>query len=156
LGGEAGACLAEQLQQATSPDMLLRLVRGAPETARATPRVLGIDDWALRKGQTYGTLLVDPETAQGVELLPDRGPESVAAWLREHPGVEIVTRDRASAYAEGIRQGAPDATQVADRFHLMQNLHAATESLLDRHQTVLRQVQVERTPPPVVTVEAPP
>jgi len=148
LGGEAGKRLTDRLFGPTSPDSLLRVIGNVPEAPRPTPRVLGIDDWALRKGQRYGTILVDHETGHVIDLLPDREPETVVRWLQAHPGIEIVTRDRAHGYADAISQGAPQATQVADRFHLVQNLHEATERLMDRHQTTLRQVRVAVTTPP--------
>ncbi len=162
LGGEAGARLAGDLQLPTSPDTLLRLVRSTEEqfTARAggprsqegaedcqhsviatagssaasasAPRVLGVDDWAKRKGQTYGSILCDLETSAVVDLLPDREASTLAEWLRKHPGVEIISRDRGGAYAGGARQGAPDARQVADRFHILCNLGAALEELIGR------------------------
>src|SRR5438132_6496837 len=91
------------------------------------PRVIGIDDWAYRKGRRYGTIVVDLERGCPVDLLEDRSAETVAAWLRAHPEVTVVARDRADAYASGVTQGAPNAVQVADRWHLLKNLREAVE-----------------------------
>lgn len=139
LGGEAGAAVARWLHCGSpSADTLLRLIRRAPLPTPPTPRCLGVDDWAMKKGHTYGTLLCDLERHQVIELLNGREGEALAKWLKEHPGVEIITRDRASAYAEGARDGAPDAMQVADRFYLLQNLSKAMRTLFEKHPEVLK------------------
>ncbi len=111
--------------------------------------MLGVDDFALRKRQTYGTILVDLERRQPVALLPERTAEPVAQWLREHPGVEVIARDRASAYAEGARHGAPGATQVADRFHLLQNLAEALTHVFTTHGRAFDAVNATEHPQPV-------
>jgi len=138
LGGEGGARLLAVLGMVASPDTLLGLVRRAPVAVLPTPRVLGIDDFALRRGRTYGTLLVDLERHAVVDLLPDRDAESVARWLADHPGVAVISRDRSGVYADGARRGAPEATQVADRWHLLKNIGDALEQVLGRQRETLR------------------
>jgi transposase len=140
LGGEAGARSAAQLAMPISPDTLLRLADQSEFAPAATPKVLGVDDWAWKKGQTYGTILVDLEQRCVVDLLADRSADTLATWLQAHPGVEIISRDRGGSYAEGARRGAPDAVQVADRWHLLANLREALEHLLTRKHAALPSV----------------
>jgi transposase len=149
LGGKAGVRLSQRWGLAVSRNTLLRLLRRQAAPSFPTPTVLGVDDFALRKRHTYGTILVDLERRQPVALLPDRTAETVAQWLREHPGVEIIARDRSSAYAEGARQGAATATQVADRFHLLQNLREALDQLFLTHSPVLDAVNATLAQQPV-------
>jgi transposase len=143
LGGEAGARTANSLGLIASGDTLLRRIRqfAVREADVVTsPRIVGVDDWARRKGHSYGTLLVDLEGHRPLDLLPDRDAETLAEWLRAHPGVEIVTRDRAPAYAEGIRSGAPQAVQIADRWHLLKNMGETVEQWSDHHQSLIPEV----------------
>lgn len=131
LGGEAGQRTASRLHLPTSPDTLLRIVRHAPiEVTGNIFRVIGIDDWAFKRSTSYGTLIVDLKQHRPVELLPDRTAEMVAAWLKHHPEIQIVTRDRSTEYIRGIALGAPQAQQVADRWHLLKNMTELLERLL--------------------------
>src|SRR5437879_2907249 len=116
-GGEAGARRATRLRMPLSGDTVLRMLHSPPASTPPTPRVLGIDDFALRTGRVSGTILVALERRRPVDLLPERTAATVATWVRAHPGVEIIARDRAQDYARGATAGAPEATQVVDRFH---------------------------------------
>jgi transposase len=132
LGGRPAQRLAKRLGMAASRDTLLRHVKKMARRAIPAPpvRILGVDDWAWRKGHSYGTILVDLERRCVIDVLPDRSADSFADWLTEHPDIVVVSRDRLGLYAEGTRRGAPQAVQVADRFHLIQNLVEAVEAQL--------------------------
>lgn len=129
-GGEAGARLLHRLGMPTSADTVLRLVRALPLPDRVPPSVLGVDDWALRKGRTYGTILVDLEARRVVDLLPDRTAPTLTDWLKDRDTVTVIARDRCTEYARGSALGAPAAVQVADRWHLLQNLRQMVERWL--------------------------
>lgn len=137
LGGEAGSRLTIGLSMTTSPDTLLRRVKQLKGESAPPPRFVGIDDWAWCKGQRYGTIVVDLERGDVVDLLPDRDAETVKTWLNEHPGVELISRDRWSAYAQAAADAAPEAQQVADRWHLLKNLREAIERLFERQSAVV-------------------
>jgi transposase len=114
----------------------------SPAAYAGHPRALGIDDWAWRKGARYGTIICDLEQRRPIDLLPDRAPETIAAWLRAHPGVRVISRDRGDTYIEGATCGAPEATQVADRFHLVKNLGDAVEAFLHHKRPALNRLGV--------------
>ena len=118
LGGEAAARLLHHLAMPASPDTVLRLIRGLPLPAPEPPRVVAVDDWALRKGRTCGTIVVDLERRRTIALLPDRTSTTVADWLRQRPGIKVVARDRSTEYARAAAIGAPKAVQVADRWRV--------------------------------------
>jgi transposase len=139
--GEVGERLAPKLGMGVSGPTLLRRMRAISIPPPASVRILGIDDWAWKKGMTYGTILVDLERRCPIELLPDRSTETVETWLRGHPEVVIVSRDRGGEYAAAARKGAPQAQQIADRFHLLKNLRERLKEVMDRKQSCLPEVE---------------
>jgi transposase len=139
LGGAAGARLAVRVGMTVSPTTLIRRIIAAARPVQVPPQALGIDEWAWRRGSRYGTILVDLDQHHVVDLLPDRAADTVAAWLRAHPSVEIVSRDRSGLYADAVARGAPQAICVADRFHLMKNLREALEKFLLQKGTCLKE-----------------
>ncbi|MFI1452172.1 ISL3 family transposase [Streptomyces roseus] len=138
LAGRAGARMTRELGVGVSRSTVLRLVDALPEPDPPAPRVVGVDEYATRKGRHYGTVLVDVESRRPVDLLPDREAASLAAWLAKRPGIEVVCRDRAPFFAEGATAGAPQAVQVADRWHLWHNLSEAAERSVSQHRRCLR------------------
>lgn len=161
-GGEGGSRLAAALGMLVSGDTLLNLIRRCPLPAVPEPQVLGVDDWAWRRGRRYGTILCDLDRHRPVDLLAERSAESLSRWLTGHTGVRVISRDRARCYADGCTKGAPQAVQVADRFHLLVNLRESLVRLLDRHVgdvTAAARTAAETRAPPATKepqVSAPP
>jgi transposase len=141
--GEGGARLAKRLHVDTSSPTMLRRIMDAPYSSSETVNALGIDDFSFRRGRKFGTLFVNLETHHIIDVLADREAESVRRWMLSHPEVEIVSRDRGLAYIEGVTSGAPQAIQVADRWHLLANLGDAIEAFLIRTG-----IRLEENPPP--------
>jgi transposase len=150
LGGEAGSRLAEALAVPTSPATLLRRVKQYEGEPIPPPRFVGVDDWAWRKGQRYGTILIDLERGRVIDILPGRDGSALEVWLKEHPGLEVITRDRWAAYAQAATAGAPQAQQVADRWHLRKNRREMVAQLLARFSTKVREALQEAPAPKAV------
>ncbi|HEU5381259.1 MAG TPA: transposase [Ktedonobacteraceae bacterium] len=125
---------------------ILRILRKTPAPAGPTPKMLGRDEWAYRRGKKYGTLLIDLERGVPVDVLPDRQAASVETWLKNHPGVQLISRDRGGEFARGARQGAPDALQTADRFHVLHNLAEVVEKALGKHRRALKAIHLVTKP----------
>jgi transposase len=142
--GELGERFAPKLGMQVSGPTLLRRMRTCSYTPPASVSILGIDDWSWRKGATYGTLLVDLQSHKPIELLPDRTAETAETWLRMHPEGEIISRDRGGDYAAAARKGAPQAQQVADKFHLLKNLRERLKDLMDRRHSCLPEEEETR------------
>ncbi len=140
-GGAAGFRLSQKLGLNTSRNTLLNLVRRIPLPSPDSLKIIGVDDFCFRKCKTYGTIVVNLENNQPVTLLKDRSSETLSSWLKENPGIQIVSRDRAKAYEKGIKEGAPDAIQVADRFHLLQNLAQTLYEVFGIYSKDLKEVE---------------
>jgi hypothetical protein len=134
VGGRPGERLMTGIGMPTSDDAILRHLKRRAKSRRTETgvRVVSIDDWAWRQGSTYGTIVVDLERREVVDVLPDRSTAGTVNWLEEHPEIEIVSRDRCGLFAQGTHEGAPRARQVADRFHILQNLREAIQTQLSR------------------------
>lgn len=151
LGGNAGAALLTRMQHDVSASTVLRAARLLPAIVPQVPEVIGVDDFAFRRGHVYGTVIVNLETRKPIDLLPDRRASTLATWLKQHPHIKIISRDRSLEYEKGIREGAPTAQHVLDRWHVLKNCREALERQLGRDRTAILEIcqdQVPMPPPP--------
>lgn len=142
LGGNAGARLIRRLGMNARSTTLLRYIRGAAIATYTAPEVVGVDDFALLRGRRYGTIIVDQEQHRPIEMLPDRSAETLTAWLKEHPSLRVISRDRSTEYERGISEGAPEAVEVLDRWHLLKSLREAAERVLEHNHGALYTVRL--------------
>jgi transposase len=142
LGGKAGAAMSAFLGLPSNRMTILRMLRRMPAPVAQTPQMLGVDEWAYRRGHRYGTILVNLETGKPVDLLPDHQATTFETWLKEHPGVRLISRDRAGDFARGATLGAPEAIQSADRFHVVRNLAEMIERVLQTHRPALKAIHL--------------
>ena len=154
--GELGTRLADRIGIHSSPTTMLRRMMALSSPSSCQVSLLGIDDWSFRRGRTFGTILVDLATHAVLDLLPDRKAESAATWMRGHPEIEVVSRDRGGDYASAAVAGAPQAIQCADKFHMLKNLGEAVEGLLARHLGTKRQKKVQETLAEHISIEQAP
>jgi transposase len=155
LGGQAGSRQAHRLHMPCSGQTLLRLIRRAPAPPAEPPRVIGVDDWAKQRGQVYGTIIVDLERRRTVDLLGDRQADTLAAWLRQQPSVQVMARDRSAEYRKAAEAALPQCQQVADRWHLLKNLRDTLERLVTRHRPALAPTRRPANSTPTVTSTPP-
>jgi len=154
LGGRPGQGFARRLLLPVSNDTLLRVVPRHVPNRIISPKVVGIDDWAFRRGHRYGTIVCDLERRRIIDLLPDREAATVTTWLKNHPGIEIIARDRGAAYIQAATQGCPDAVQVADRWHLMENASAAFRTAVQQSMPAIRTALGARVIDPALLTSA--
>lgn len=154
LGGRPAQALAARLLLPVSKDTFLRSIRDTAEASSSDLRVIGIDDWAWRKGQRYGTLICDLERRRVIDLLPDREPATVEAWLQARPGIEVVARDRNGGYGGAVSRALPKAVQVADRWHLLENASAAFLAAVQRNMPAIRKAIGAKTLDPKLLTAA--